>query len=116
MNPEYVFIVLAVISNPVHEQAIAKAYSQEIFQFEKLPQDMIVIPDHTDLPYIKQADANYPMLFDRLAKVKKAEFMLGRLAKVGDPVLATKETTSQWIEQTIADVLPFFEIGIEFYQ
>ena len=116
INPEYVFIVLALISNPVHEKAIAKAYSQEISQFEKLPQDMIVIPDHTDLPYLNQTDANYATLFDRFAKVKKAEFMLGRLAKVGDPVLATEETTSQWIQQTITDVLPFFEIAIEFYQ
>lgn len=113
INPDYVFIVLAIIDKPTDEQAIARAFQAVVPQFEQLPKDMIVIPDHTQLPYIGLAKADFATLFERLEKVKKAEFMLGRLAKVGDTVLETQSSTSQWIQETVADVLPFFELALQ---
>lgn len=107
INPEYVFIVLAIIDNPPHEQAIADIYSQNTQQFEKLPRDMIVIPDHTALSYIEQKQANYPVIFERLSTIKQAEFMIGRLAKVGDPVLESQASTEAWLRKTIEEILPF---------
>lgn len=112
INPDYVFIVLAIIENPINEKNIARAFRQNLSQFERLPNDLIIIPDHTQLPYIQQSEADFNKLFDRLENIKKAEFMLGRLAKVGESVLENQASTSQWIQETISDVLPFFELAI----
>lgn len=116
INPNYVFITLSLIDNPLYEKDIARYFSQEITVFENLPQDIIVIPDHTQLDYIEQGEAHYASLFERLEKVKKAEFMLGRLELNGSALLKSPKQFEQWLLSTVEQLLPFYLEAMTFYE
>lgn len=111
INSDYVFIVLAMIENLKGEKAIAEAFKENMTTFEALPSDFIIIPDHTQLPYIHQTEADYHNLFERFEQIKKAELMFGRLAKLGDPVLESQASTSQWLQDTLLELLPIYELA-----
>lgn len=116
INPNYVFITLSLIDNPLYEKAIAQYFSMKIADFDNLPQDMIVIADHTQLEYIKHKEANFTTLFERLEKVKKAEFMLGRLELNGSALLKSPKQIEQWLLSTVEQLLPFYLEAMVFYE
>ena len=77
-------------------------------QFQNLPSDIIIIPDHTQLAFIKQDEADYHIILNRLETVKKAEFMIGRLAFNGEERLQNQEAISSWIRDTLLEIMPFY--------
>ncbi|WP_168165270.1 DUF1054 family protein [Alloscardovia sp. HMSC034E08] len=46
INAQYVAIVLACIDNPLHEKEIAADFSAHACDFEALPVEYMLIPDH----------------------------------------------------------------------
>ena len=108
INPEYVFITLSIIDQPLNEIEIAQGFSQMTTQFQNLPSDIIIIPDHTQLAFIKQDEADYHIILKRLETVKKAEFMIGRLAFNGEELLQNQEAISSWIRDTLLEIMPFY--------
>ncbi|OFQ99748.1 DUF1054 family protein [Alloscardovia sp. HMSC034E08] len=54
--------------------------------------------------------------FERVARVKKAEWIIGRVVQPGSTVLAGDNSTEQWLLETVDALLPFYERAISFYE
>lgn len=115
LNEKYVFVGLAIIDNPIYEKEIAKGFKKKIKFFQSLPQDMAVIPDHTDTLYIEQKDCQYRELFERLEKVKKAEFMIGRVLDRQTAIHMTQAQMNKWVLDTVEYLLEPYVWAIGFY-
>lgn len=116
LNGDYVFVGLAIIDNPIYEKEIAKSFSKKIKFFQSLPQDFVVIPDHTDTAYIEQKDCDYKEVFERLEKVKKAEFMIGRVLDKQTAIKMTQEQVGKWVLETVDYLLEPYREAMSFYE
>lgn len=116
INAQYVFVGLALIDNPLHEKEIAARWKKKANVFQELADDFVVIPDHTQINYIEQSAVDYQEIFERLIKVKKAEFMLGRKENRGSKILLNEKLLSEWIEETIKVLVPFYSESLSFYR
>ncbi|MBG9980824.1 DUF1054 family protein [Facklamia sp. DSM 111018] len=116
INVQYVFVGLALIDNPLYEKEIAAKWQKKAGSFQELADDFVVIPDHTQLYYIEQSAVDYQEIFERLIKVKKAEFMLGRKEDRGSKILSNEKLFSEWIEETIKVLIPFYFESLSFYK
>lgn len=115
INEEYVFIMLALIDNPQYEREIAHSWQQQLPFFEALPEDYSIITDHTQLPYVQKREADFPQLLHRLATVKKAEFMIGRILIKSEVQSLSQEALSDWFTQTVDTLLPLYHNAMEWY-
>ncbi|WP_418969880.1 DUF1054 family protein [Alloscardovia omnicolens] len=115
INADYVFIALACIDNPTHEKEIAQDFADHAADFQKLPADYVIIPDHTVKDFIAVSDVDCAAFFERVARVKKAEFMIGRIAQRGSELLRTDESTRQWMIDTVDLLLPHYRRAMSFY-
>ncbi len=116
INDEYVFIVLACIDNPVHEKEIALDFAQRGNQWDTLPHDFVVIPDHTRSAYESVDDINPAEFFERVAKVKRAEFMLGRVLPRERAESLDDIQTTQWMLDTVDELFDWYIAAMSFYQ
>ncbi|WP_165496255.1 DUF1054 family protein [Alloscardovia theropitheci] len=115
INDEYVFIVLACIDNPLYEVEIAREFTNRAAELEKLSDDFIIIPDHTRKEYEKCSDIDCEQFFNRVAHVKRAEFMMGRLLSQSVAREMNDEQTSAWMIQTVDELLPWYRTAMRFY-
>lgn len=88
INAQYVAIVLACIDNPLHEKEIAADFSSRASDFDDLSFDYVLIADHTRVSYEALSEVDCKGFFERVASVKKAEWMIGRVAQPGSAELA----------------------------
>lgn len=88
INAQYVAIVLACIDNPLHEKGIAVDFSSRASDFDDLSFDYVLIADHTRVSYEALSEVDCKGFFERVASVKKAEWMIGRVAQPGSAELA----------------------------
>ncbi|MBR7928134.1 DUF1054 family protein [Aerococcaceae bacterium zg-ZUI334] len=115
INSEYVFIMLALIDNPDYEKEIAQAWQKKVDQWQHLPADYAVIADHTQLAYQPIAVVDWTNVFERMEHVKKAEFMVGRIAQKGDTVLSDERQLEQWLVETVNQLLPWYQEACAFH-
>ncbi|MBF6625747.1 DUF1054 family protein [Aerococcaceae bacterium zg-BR9] len=115
INPEYVFIMLALIDNPDCEKEIAQQWQQTVAQWQQLSNNYAVIVDHTQLAYQPVTTVDWKNIFERMERVKRAEFMVGRIAKRGAPVLSDERQLEEWLLETVKDLLPWYQEACALY-
>lgn len=115
INEQYVFFALSLIDNPIHEKSIAKFWQENTQNFEQLPKDYVVIPDHTQLGYLQSNEINWKHLLMRLETVKKAEFMVGQVFRKGDKRLENTELLTHSLIMALEALVPFYKEAMSFY-
>lgn len=75
----------------------------------------MIIPDHTKLAYETIQDADLAKLFERLEKVKSAEFMIGRIEPKINHQLQSEEDYKVWLAKTVDELLPMYQKAMKFY-
>ncbi|MCW6663241.1 DUF1054 domain-containing protein [Aerococcaceae bacterium NML190073] len=110
INEDYVFMMLAIIDNPPTRVAMATQLLDKLALLEQLPDDFVVIPDHTDIAYIAQPRAHYNELLTQLRNKQKAEFMIGRLLHKGDAILQEEAELERWVRQTVSALQEIYEL------
>ncbi|MCW6665592.1 DUF1054 domain-containing protein [Aerococcaceae bacterium NML191219] len=110
INEDYVFMVLAIIDNPPTRVAMATQLLDKLALLKQLPDDFVVIPDHTDTAYIVQPRVHYNELLTQLRNKQKAEFMIGRLLHKGDAILQDEAELERWVRQTVSALQEIYEL------
>ena len=113
---EYIFIMLSFIDNILHQKDIAKLFQSDIAAFQSLPEDITIIPDHTKLAYESILEADLEKLFERLEKVKSAEFMIGRIEPKINHQLQSEEDYKVWLAKAVDEFLPMYQKAMKFYE
>lgn len=108
INEDYLFFMLSFIDNIEHKSEIAQSFKENIGDFENLPVDYVMIPDHTKLDYQFIKDMDLASYFDRLRKVKKTELMIGRIVRKDEASSFSTEDYATWLEKTTQDLIPFY--------
>ena len=116
INGEYLFIMLSFIDNILYQKDIAKLFQDDIEAFQSLPEDIMIIPNHTKLAYETIQDADLAKLFERLETVKSAEFMIGRIEPKINHLLQSEEDYKGWLAKTVDELLPMYQKAMKFYE
>lgn len=116
LTPHYVFVGLALIDNPLFEKEIAEAYLGHLDLFQNLSSDMKIIQDHTQETYTALTEIDLPLVLTRLRDVKKAELMIGSILKAGDKRLDQQSDIENWIQMTVKELYPLYDLAWRFYQ
>ncbi|HBY90676.1 MAG TPA: DUF1054 domain-containing protein [Aerococcaceae bacterium] len=113
---EYLFIMLSFIDNILYQKDIAKLFQDDIEVFQSLPEDIMIIPNHTKLAYETIQEADLAKLFERLEIVKSAEFMIGRIEPKMNHQLQSEEDYKVWLAKTVDELLPMYQKAMKFYE
>lgn len=107
INSEYVFFWLSVIDQPKNQQKIAENWLKHPEYFDRLPQDFVLSKDHTKPDYLPLVE--WESLLNRLAKVKKSEFQIGK-------IFLKEDIDTLSIDKMLAiyqELLPLYQIRIQ---
>ena len=111
----HLFIILAVIYENPDKKGIAERLSQNVNVLTSLPEDFVVSGDHMkpEAFNINEIGTDgVERLLDRLASVKKAEFIIGKhLSPVKAAELSEKEFFN-FAEETFDRLFPVYDIII----
>lgn len=115
INEQYVFFVMALIDNPLYEKEIARHWQKNLSLLNELPQDFIVIPDHTQFDYLQDQQIDWNHLVERLEKVKKSELMIGKIYPRGHQLLSDESAFKAELLATMETLIPLYCDGMLFY-
>ncbi len=113
INSDYVLVTLALLDKVDRKAEIASYLAEHSQDLRTLPEDFVMIPDHMALDYFPLKEVDVDQMTDRLQKVKKAECMLGRVAKSGNQVLEDETLLGQWLITTVKPLLKTYQALIE---
>lgn len=111
----HLFIILAVIYENPDKKGIAERLSNNLKKFSSLPEDFVVSGDHMKPDALKVNEIGndgVENLLDRLASVKKAEFVLGRHISRNKATELSEEEFFNLVEETIDRLFPVYDISI----
>ncbi|GLO65862.1 DUF1054 domain-containing protein [Oceanobacillus kimchii] len=109
---DHVFIWLAFIYELPNKSKIASALIDHFNEIKELPSTFVVSLDHTKKEAIPLTDLNKSHL-ERFRDVKKAEFLVGKHIKKGDPILANGEELYQMTLDVFDHLLPLYQLAID---
>jgi uncharacterized protein YktB (UPF0637 family) len=111
----HLFIILAVIYENPDKKGIAERLSNNLKVFSSLPEDFVVAGDHMKPEAFrvkKIGTEGVESLLDRLASVKKAEFVIGRHLSRERATALTEKEFFELAEETIDRLFPVYDIII----
>ena len=115
INQEHIFMFLSIIDNPKHELAMGEFLLQHRSIWNDLPDDYYVSKDHTKAEIQKADRENVEKTLKRLIKVKKGEFMLGRVLSPHSPELNNEQEQAEFFRKTLTGLLPIYKKLLDLY-
>lgn len=115
INPEYIFIGLAMIDNPTYEHEIAKDLLTHSKSWEGLEEDFKISRDHTKTPLDDFNETNMIDSLERVIKVKKGEIMLGRIIKPNSDLLNNADKQLEYIKKSYLWLMPVYRQALEIH-
>lgn len=106
--PEYVFLWLSMIDQPKEQKQLASKLLKNMPLLEQLPADFVISKDHTQPDYFPLAEAK-PAL-ERLAKVKKSEFQIGRILPRDSEIWSNPEAAATLMKDTYRLLMPIYDL------
>lgn len=109
---DYVFIYLSIIDQPQKQDEIAKFLIDNPHLLEDLPKNFVFSKDHTVARFYPLDNELLPQAIERLTKVKKSEFEIG---KVYSSTLFNSTSKNELINDfimTIRQLLPIYQLLI----
>ncbi|WP_027107644.1 DUF1054 family protein [Lacticigenium naphthae] len=113
INEDHVFIWLALIDNPVNELNMLKYIENHPDTITQLPDDFILSGDHTVSAVKPCTTDNLTTVLSRAKKVKKAEFLVGRIISNNSYLLSDPIEQKKYIKDTVEYLLPLFQDLVE---
>lgn len=105
----HLFIWLAFIDNPLHEEKMALQIIEDPSLLFKIPDDYVVSWDHTKETVIPLAEADLLNGLIRWQTVKKGEFLIGRQLLAGNPILKDPKAMQKYILDTFIQLVPLYK-------
>ena len=112
----HVFIWLAFIDNPLHEERMALQIIEDPALLFKVPDDYVVSWDHTKEQVVPIHEADLLNGLIRWQTIKKGEFLIGRQISAKDPLLISPEETQRFILDTFKQLLPLYRQAYSVYE
>ncbi|GEN32790.1 MULTISPECIES: YktB family protein [Aneurinibacillus] len=113
---DHVFIWLAFIYELPYKKEIAQKFIDNIDSVKALiPKDFVISLDHTKKEAVAVSDVSskeFEGMLDRFRNVKKAEFLVGRHIKAGDPILKDGNEFLHSAKSTIETLLPLYRLSL----
>ncbi|MDN6640638.1 MAG: DUF1054 domain-containing protein [Tetragenococcus sp.] len=108
--PEYVFMYLSIIDKPPKKEKVAQQLLDHILLLTQLPEGTVMNTDHTKNHYesIKQADVRHAL--ERLKKVKKGEFQIGRVITKDSHLWQEPEKALEYMLTTYRSLIPCYQL------
>lgn len=116
INQKYIYMFLSIIDNPKHEVAMARYLLDHPSLWGNISQDYYVSGDHTKTDILK-ADKNVMIeTLNRLIKIKKGEFMFGRIIPFDSDMLKSCKKQEEFLQSTLNTLLPIYKELLDLYQ
>lgn len=112
----HLFIWLAFIDNPLHEEKMALQIIEDPSLLFKVPDDYVVSWDHTKESVVPVREANLLNGLIRWQTVKKGEFLIGRQLLASDPLLLNPEAAQGYILETFMQLVPLYKQAYRAYE
>lgn len=116
INQEHIFMFLSIIDNPKHEMAMGDYLLNHPSLWNDLPDDYYVSKDHTKSDILPANAENIEHTLKRMMKVKKGEFMVGRVLFPSSPELQENSQQDKFFEETLDGLLPIYSKLLDLYQ
>ena len=111
----HLFVILAVIYENPDKKGIAERLSNNLKVISSLPEDFVVSGDHMKPEAFKVNEIGtdgVENLLERLASVKKAEFVLGRHISRDKAIELSEKEFFNLVEETVDRLFPVYDIII----
>lgn len=108
--PEYVFMYLSIIDRPPKKEQMAEQLLQNNLLLTQLPKDTVMNTDHTKNDYEFIAQANVKQALERLKKVKKGEFQIGRVIPKDSQLWQEPDKAMEYILATYRTLVPCYQL------
>ncbi|AYW45820.1 DUF1054 domain-containing protein [Tetragenococcus koreensis] len=108
--PDYVFMYLSIIDQPPKKEQIAQQLLQHSLLLTQLPEDTVMNTDHTKANYEFIAQANVKQALERLKKVKKGEFQVGRIIAKDSHLWQDPEQALEYMLATYRFLVPVYQL------
>ncbi len=109
--PEYVFMWLSIIDQPQDQKRYGQTLLTALPEIKQLPADFVINKDHTVASLLSLDEAESAL--ERLVKVKKSEFQMGRVILRESPLWQEPKNALTEILATYRQLLPFYELLTE---
>lgn len=106
--PDYVFLWLSLIDQPKGQADFAQTLLQNPKLFTALPKDTVLNVDHTNEQILPATKENLTASLERLAKVKKAEFQIGRVIPKDASLWQDPTAALAYMEATYKSLIPLY--------
>lgn len=116
INEDHIFMFLSLIDNPKHEKRMGNYLLNTPSLWSNLPDDYYLSGDHTKTDIEKAQQESIERNLQRLIKVKKGEFMLGRILTPESKELKDNEKQNEFFKDTLNVLLPIYKELLEVYQ
>ncbi len=116
INSDHIFLFLSLIDNPVHEKVMGQHLLENLVLFDHLSEEYVISPDHTKPDLEKADDETIEKTLKRLLKVKKGEFMIGKIMREDSIELSDKDAQFDFYKKTLDDLMPIYSGLIDVHQ
>lgn len=106
--PDYVFLWLSLIDQPKGQADFAQTLLQNPKLFTALPKDTVLNVNHTKEQILPATKENLTASLERLAKVKKAEFQIGRVIPKDASLWQDPTAALAYMEATYKSLIPLY--------
>lgn len=110
--PGYVFVYLSLIDQPKGKSEMAEILLQEQKELLTLPSDFVISKDHTQPEFGPLSAEELIPTLERLQKVKKSEFEIGRVFTKESQFWADPQQALVKMLGTIDELLPIYRLLI----
>lgn len=107
--PDHVFLWLSMIDQPKQQVQYAQTLLNQLELFDSLPEDTMLNTDHTKNTILPATDENLATSLERFAKIKKAEFQIGRTLPAADNVWQNPDKALDYMKETYLSLLPLYQ-------
>ncbi len=108
--PEYVFMWLSIIDQPKGKTTMAEKLLTHPEVFADLPADFVINQDHTVADYESLNEESLEKSLQRLVKVKKSEFQVGRIIPRESQLWQEPEAAKSYMLTTYQKLLPAYRL------
>lgn len=118
INEDHIFIFISIIDNPLYEIEMGKALLSSPENLNSLTEQFVLSGDHTKSKIEPVSEEKMIEKLNRLLKVKKGEFLIGRVIERDSDLLENIEAQNNYIKQTINQLIPLYRqlLDIHFEQ
>ena len=89
---------------------------ENLVLFDHLSEEYVISPDHTKPDLEKADDETIEKTLKRLLKVKKGEFMIGKIMREDSIELSDKDAQFDFYKKTLDDLMPIYSGLIDVHQ